>query len=69
MRPKSETSNSRLLVHLIWLGYFLFFEIKERMKQSVHMIHPIGHDRSRQNKSMRDEELISRKAEHLTIVK
>ena len=51
-------------------GVFPFSEIKERMKKSVQLIHPpTGHGRSRQNKSMRDEELISRKAEHLTIVK
>ena len=34
------------------------------MKKSVQLIHPIGHDRSRQTKSMRDEELM--KAEHLS---
>ena len=39
------------------------------MKKSVQLIHPIGHGGSRQKKSMRDEELISRNAEHLTIVK
>ena len=31
--------------------------------------HPIGYDRSGQNKLMRDEELISRKVEHLSTVK
>ena len=36
------------------------------MKKSGQLIHPIGHDRSGQNKWVRDEELISRKAEHLS---
>ena len=31
------------------------------------LIHPIGQDRSGQKKSVRDKELISRKAEHLSI--
>ena len=37
------------------------------MKKSVQLIHPIGHDRSKQKKSMRDEELI--KAEHFSTKK
>ena len=39
----------------------------EAGKESVLLIHPIGYDRSGQNKSLRDEEL--RNAEHLSTTK
>ena len=36
-------------------------------KESLLLIHPIGYNRGGQNKSVRDEEFTSRKAEHLSI--
>ena len=48
-------------------GIFPIFQKYGTDKKSVQFIHSIGHDRSGQNKSMRDEELI--KAEHFSIVK
>ena len=56
MRPKSETPNFKLLV--------TYIIIRKQANESVLPIHPIGYDRSRHNKSLRDEEL--RKAEHLS---
>ena len=50
-------------------GISVFSENTERVKKSVQLIYPIRLDRSRQKKSMRNKELLSRKAEHLTIVK
>ena len=40
--------------------------MRRQEQESVLPIHPITYDRSGQNKLMRDEELISRKAEHLS---
>ena len=39
--------------------------MRKRAKDSVLLIHSIEYDRSEQNKSVDDEELISRKSEHL----
>ena len=58
---KAKFSNFKLLVTLS--------NNTEAGKKSVLLIHPIGYDRSGQNKLMRDEELISRKAEHLSTVR
>ena len=40
-------------------GISYFPKNTERMKKSVQLINSIGHDRSRQNKSMRNEEHLS----------
>ena len=66
MLSKREISNFKLLVTLSSRGIFYFRKIRKRIKESVLLIHPIGYDLRRQNKSMRNEELMSRKAEHLS---
>ena len=59
MRLRSEISKFKLLVTLPNI-------IQKRAKKSVLPIYPIGYDRSGQKKSVRDEELICRKAEHFS---
>ena len=58
MRPKSKVSNFELLVTLP--------NNTEAGKIVSATDHPIGYDRIGQNKSVHDEELISRKSEHLS---
>ena len=57
-------SKAKFLISNYWRPYRI---IRKWEKESVLLIHPIAYDRSGQNKSVRDEELISRKAEHLSI--